>query len=94
MDYSEKDVIDNLLKTNRDLFTALRYFVLDEANRSNRDMTVFFSGCPYQILVHLTGEEKTENLYRMTCWWFQYTHDILGEVNGSFQDSHVIQFHT
>jgi len=47
MDYSEKDVIDNLLKTTRDLFTALRYFVLDEANISNRDMTpFFFSGCP------------------------------------------------
>lgn len=42
MDYSEKDVIDNLLKTTRDLFTALRYFVLDEANISNRDMTPFF----------------------------------------------------
>jgi len=54
MDYSEREVIDNLLKTTGDFSTALRYFVLAEAKRN---MTIFLSGCPYQILVHLTGEE-------------------------------------
>ena len=62
MDYSEREVIDNLLKTTGDSSTALRYFVLAEAKRN---ITIFLSGCPYQILVHLTGEEKTENLYPM-----------------------------